>query len=108
MQCVLWHMVLSKNGGKSSGKLLLLRFGFGQVAAQGGVVGLDLGLRAGGADDDGGTGSSGRFPWGGRELYLEDGCVTSSYIVPAQTLFQQETHPYTVPAHTQDAAQIPL
>jgi hypothetical protein len=56
----------------------------------------------------GGTGSSGRFPWGGRELYVEDGCVTSSYIVPAQTLFQQETHPYTVPAHTQDAAQIPL
>jgi UDP-2,3-diacylglucosamine pyrophosphatase LpxH len=56
----------------------------------------------------GGTGSSGRFPWGGRELYLEDGCVTSSYIVPAQTLFQQETHPYTVPAHTQDSVRIEL
>lgn len=56
----------------------------------------------------GGTGSSGRWPWGGRDMYLEDGCVTSSYIVPAQTLFQQETHPYTVPAHTQDAAYIKL
>jgi hypothetical protein len=56
----------------------------------------------------GGTGSSGRFPWGGRELYLEDDRVTSAYLVPAQKLFQQEIHPYTVVAHTQDAAQIPL
>ena len=54
----------------------------------------------------GGTGSSGRFPWGGRDLYLEDSCVTSSYIVPGQKLFQQEDRPYTVRAHTQDAARI--
>jgi hypothetical protein len=56
----------------------------------------------------GGTGSSGRFPWGGRDLYLEDNCVSSSYIVPAQTLFQNETIPFTVVARSQDVAQIPL
>ena len=55
----------------------------------------------------GGTGSSGRWPWGGRELWLEDSCVTSSYIVYGQMLYQQGTHPFTVPAHKQDSATIP-
>jgi hypothetical protein len=56
----------------------------------------------------GGTGSSGRFPWGAREMYLEDNCVTSAYIVPSQTLFQKEIYPFTVPAHTRDAVEINL
>lgn len=55
----------------------------------------------------GGTGSSGRWPWGGRELWLKDDCVTSAYIVPEQSLLQSGI-PYTVAARTQDTATISL
>lgn len=51
------------------------------------------------------TGASGRFPWGARELYLEDDRVTSAYIVPGQSLCQQGRS-YTVPAHIRDTVEI--
>ena len=46
---------LCQNGLQSFGQLVLLGLGFGQVTAQGGEVGLDLRLGAGGTDHHGGA-----------------------------------------------------
>ena len=44
-----------KDGLQRFGKGILLSLGFGKILAQGGKVGLDLGLGAGGTDDDRGA-----------------------------------------------------
>ncbi len=46
---------LGENGLQSCGQGVLLSLSFGDVLAQGGVVSLDLGLGAGGTDDNGGA-----------------------------------------------------
>ena len=47
--------ISGEDGLQGSGQNVLLSLGLGQILAQGGEVGLDLGLGAGGTDDDGGA-----------------------------------------------------
>ena len=51
------------------------------------------------------TGPSGRFPWGAREIWLEDDCVSSAYLVPGQTLALREM-PFHVKEHCRDSVRI--